>query len=197
MQRGKDAAEGVQARRVVAQRWPKNLRPRGIEIEVKDARQGNADRVVGGAVDIGTPIAKTGNGAMDEPGIRAREDVSVKPEPIHDARPKILDQDVGCGHKFEEACAAAALGEVDLNAGLVLIVGNEVRAVIAARGLAERIAADGMFHLGDIRAQLPKHHRGQGRRDHGTEVQHLETVQRKALRRHGLAASCFAGVCRA
>ena len=68
---------------------------------------------------------------------------------------------------------------------------------MAACGLAEWVAARGMLDLGDLGAKLSKQHRRQRRSDHCAEIQHLESVQRQVVQRHGLAGSDFAEACRA
>jgi len=90
---------------------------------------------------------------MDQPGVCGCEGVIPQSKLLHDAGPVILEQHVGTGDELEQDRSALVRAQVELNAALAAVVGDEIRAVLLAAEGPERIAALRMLDLDHLRAE--------------------------------------------
>ena len=148
-----------------------------VELETRDAAQRHRDVVVGRPRAVGPRCAKSRDRAVDQPGIRGREDVISQSKLLHDAGPVILEQHVGAGDELEQDRSALVRAQVELNAALAAIVGDEIRTVLLAAKGPERIAALRMLDLDHLRAEVGQHHARKRSRDHGAQLDHAHALE--------------------
>ena len=81
---------------------------------------------------------------MIEARVSSREPLVTEPEPVHDARPEVLDQHVGVRGEVADEVGAARGGQVDADASL---------AGVHLREHASPSVRDDAEQVGDIRAR--------------------------------------------
>src|SRR5581483_4363575 len=117
---------------------------------------------------VGAVGAEACDGAVDQPRVGLLQHVAAERKAVHDASTVVLDQDIGAAEKLEQNVTPGGIAQVELDAALAAIVGDEMRAVEPAAKAAERIAALRMLDLD---------HLGERRRDHGAELHHAHALQ--------------------
>ena len=95
--------------------------------------------------------------AVDDLGVNLADRVVVEPQFLDHAGAEVLDQDVEAGRELEQQVAAFFGAEVDRDAALVAVPGDEVLGVLDGAALpgeaAAGIAHSGPLHLDHVCAQ--------------------------------------------
>ena len=172
-----DAVAREHAGGVVGDGRPARLRMLRVELQAEDAAQRHRHIIVGRPLAVGPGFAEPGDRAMDQPGIGGLERLLPQSELGHDAGPIILEQDVGAGEELEQDGTARLRAQVELDAALAAVVGDEIRAVLPAAEIAERIAALRMLDLDHVGAEIGEHHAGERRRDHRAQLDHVHALE--------------------
>ena len=99
------------------------------------------EQVLAGPPDVRAVLAVADAGAVHEPRVPLRERLVAQPEPLHDARPEVLDDDVGLVDQAKRDVDAVGRLEVEDDAALVPVVRDERDAHPADVGVLQRVAA--------------------------------------------------------
>lgn len=153
---GEDADDEVQrAARVVPEQVG---RDGGRLVRLPDhgegAGEGDVGDVVPGPLGQRTVLAPACHPPVDEAWIARQAGVGADPQPLRDARPVALDQDVGASGQVQDRVRAALGLEVDEDGALVA-VGEVVGRIDAEPGAAGPVDP---HHVG---AQIGQEHRGE------------------------------------
>src|SRR5207253_9496527 len=89
----------------------------------------------------------------------------------------VLDQDIRPPQQLVEYRATRGIAQIELHAALAAVVGDKMRAVLAAAEAAERIAALRVLDLDHFRAEVGQHHAGKRSGDHGAELEHAHASE--------------------
>ena len=121
------------------------------------------ERIVDGLLRIGADFAEARHRNVDDPRRHGADRVLADPEPLDDAGPEILHEDVGPGGDAQQRRASRVGLQVEHHRALVAIVVQERGAHAAAPvGRAARvIAAARRLDLDDVGALVAEHHRRQ------------------------------------
>ena len=142
---------------------------------------------------MGPGMAETGAGGVDQGRVAVLEVVPAVAELLHRAGAEILSHHVGTGQQRLEDGAVAIVLEVERNALLAAVDGDEIGglAVDERAVFAGVVAAAGRFHLDDAGAELGKDHRAVRSRQHTGEVDDGDAAERPLdlLGRHGQSGS--------
>jgi hypothetical protein len=114
---------------------------------------------------------------VDDAPIDGADLLDREAELVHHAGAVVLDEHVGAAEQPAERLLALSRLEIERDAALAVVVGDEVRAIGAAAGGAERIAAVGMLDLDHRGAELAEQHARIGRGDHGAELDDGHSVE--------------------
>jgi hypothetical protein len=114
---------------------------------------------------------------MNQPGVRGREDILAQSKLLHDAGPVILEQHIGAGDELEQDRSAGVRAQVELDAALAAVVGDEIRTVLLAAKGPERIAALRMLDLDHVGAEVGQHHARERSRDHGAQLDDAHALE--------------------
>ena len=134
VQRAEDAVGGIEAGDVVGQRRPAGLRRLRIDELAQHAAERLRHRVIGGPVGVGAVAPEAGDRSVDEPRVRVAEHFVGKAQPVEHAVAEIVDQHVGLLDQIEQDLLAARRAQIEREAALVAVVGDEMAAVVARRG---------------------------------------------------------------
>jgi hypothetical protein len=138
---------------------------------------GEIGDVVAGPVLHRPVLAEARHATIDEAWIDAMRDIGTEAQPLHDARPETLDEDIRRLRHLEQKLDPFRPLEVQL---------DDVPAVpveVVAPRLAEQIrAAAQPFDAQDLCAHLGQHQPGQRHRAEPGHFDHLEPRQRAAWR---------------
>ena len=156
---------------------PLDFGMRGVQLDARDAAQRDRDIVVGRPRAVGPVAPKPVIEQWISRGLVAARTSSPSPSRAMMPGPEVLEQDIGARDELEQDRAAFILAQVELDAALAAVVGDEIGAVLPAAEIAERIAAIRMLDLENVRAQVRQHHAGQRRRDHGAELDHAHALE--------------------
>src|SRR5258706_11619554 len=122
-----------------------------------DAAHALQDDVVAGPVGLGTLLAEAGDRAVDEPRIAGEDVIVPEAQSRHQAGPEVLDKYVGLLNEPPERLAPAVALEVERDAALIAITGQEVGAFPALKRrppVTAVVAGARLLHLDDVRAQV-------------------------------------------
>src|SRR3981189_267311 len=131
-----------------------------------------------------TPLSDCATAPEDgraRPGVGVARDPVAKAEAIEHAVTEIVDQHVGLPHELQDNLLALRRAQVEREAALVAVIGNEMAAVASAAEAAERIAAVAVLDLGHRGAEVGEQHPGKRAGDHGGELDDPDALER----RHG------------
>src|SRR5262249_59573379 len=106
-----------------------------------------------------------------------REDIIAQSKLFHDAGPVILEQHVGAGDELEQDRSAGVRPQVELNAALAAVVGDEIRTVLLPAKGPEGIAALRMLDLDHVGAEVGQDHAPERSRDYGAELDHAHALE--------------------
>jgi hypothetical protein len=126
-------------------------------------------------------------GARHEPVVGRAQRVEADPERRQQARPKVLDHDVGLDREAAHPDDAFVGVQIEDDGALVAVECQEVRGVVASewRSPLARIVADvGAFDLDDVGAEIAKHHRAQRSREDARQIDDAKAVERQCVLRH-------------
>src|SRR4029077_19156165 len=89
-----------------------------VRARIERQQAGGTDivEIVPGFLGARTGLAVAGDRAVDDAGIERRYSLIPPTEPLHDTRPKLLDQDVGARQQRCEALAIALGFEIERQA---------------------------------------------------------------------------------
>ncbi|MBI2319302.1 MAG: hypothetical protein HYU75_20470 [Betaproteobacteria bacterium] len=134
--------------------------------------------VVGGLIGIRTVGAEAGDGTVDEARIELAHRLVRDPETAGHAGAEVFHQDIGGLDQFVERRAFAARLQVEDDAALAVVVGQEHLARLSLFGPgAERVAVGGRFHLDHIGPHFGEQRSGIRAGDVLTEIEHPQACQ--------------------
>ena len=117
---------------------------------------------------------------IDQPRVDLTQPLPGEPEPIDDAWPEVLDEDVDAGHQIGEDLLALVALHVEGDAALIAVEHREVQAVgtrDVAKLTAGDVAASRRLQLDDVRAEPGEQLRGRGTRLDMRHVEDANAVQ--------------------
>jgi hypothetical protein len=128
----------------------------------------------------GAGLAIAGDRAIDDVGPDGADVVIAEAEPGHDARPELLDDDVGALDQRAQPRARGLVLQVQRHAFLATVEHGEIGAVGAPfRAVGPHLlAAAGALDLDDLRAGLGKEQSRHRPRQERAEVEHGDARQR-------------------
>src|SRR5690606_6777168 len=105
------------------------------------------DEVVAGSLRVRPVGPEAGDAGVDDRWSDLAQRLVVDPQPGGDAGPVVLDDDVGLGDEVEEVLLVGGVTQVEDDAALVAVEGEEGRSVVAlarpAPGVPRLVAAAG------------------------------------------------------
>jgi hypothetical protein len=182
-QRGQDRAVGVEGRDHVDQ-CDADLHRSAITLagDRHQAREALHDGVVARPLAIGTGRPETGDRAVDEARVDAPERVPAEREIVHGPRLEVLDHHVPAAREIQEQCLALWVLEVERDAALPAVHGEEVRRLPVRRAGRRPLAAVvstvrmlDLDHLGPVVAEDLGRERS---RDDAREVDDPQLLER-------------------
>jgi hypothetical protein len=192
-----DAVEGKERAADVGERHS-GLRRRtaGVAGDAHDAAHRLRDQVEAGPFRPGPGLAEARDAGINEARVAGAERRVVDPEARRDARPIVLDDDVGAGGEPAEELETGGALQVQRDRALVAVHVDEAEAVVAlqleAHRLARLVAAVRRFDLDHVGAHVAEQHAAEGPGHHLAEVENAEPAEREGRRllaRCGLAGS--------
>ncbi len=152
----------------------------GAAAVAERARQGQVVDVVAGAVAQGAGLAIAGQGTIDDGRVDRSQRLVANAQPVHDARPELLDDDVVAGgHQPAHGGVGLRLFQVEGHGALVAVEdampGGGV--TIEGRQKADHVRPRGRLDADDIRAQVGQDHRGVGAGQERGEVEDFEGAE--------------------
>jgi len=128
------------------------------------------------------PVLSVGrDGADDDPLVQRPELRVGQAEPLHDARPEVLPDDVRLPHEIVEHLAAAVARQIERERLLVTVDRQEVRRLAVGQERRphdpHRVAAVGVLDLDDLGAQVGEQHRAVRAGQHPGKVQHANAFE--------------------
>ncbi len=170
-----DAGDNIADRIAHARRRP--IRPAG---DGHDTAHRLDDVIVGGAMGQRPVLAETGNADIDQARIERFHAFEIDAQTRRDARPEILDKNIGLLDQSEQQFAALIRFQIERDALLAAIDQHEIAALAAdMRGKGAGIVAMiGNFDLGHRCTEIAQHGRAQRPRKHARQIQHLYSIQR-------------------
>src|SRR5262249_24261340 len=113
-----------------------------------------------------------GDGTVDDGGMELVHRQVVEPEPLHDARPELLDDDIRAFHQGMQPDPLSGVFQVNGDAAFPTIEQREARAVAPPFGrTAAHLLATWRLNLDNLRAGLSQQQRRQRPREQGREVE--------------------------
>src|SRR5215831_4078988 len=129
------------------------------------------------AFDTGLPISR--DRTVDDRGIELGHRRIVEPEPRHDARPKLLDDDIRAFDQGLQPGPFSSVFEVDGDAALAAIEQRKASAVVPPfGGTAAHLLTARRLDLDHLRARLGQQQRRQRPRQQGREVEDEQPFKR-------------------
>ena len=148
----------------------------GSSCRLQYPAQRHRDIVVGRPRTVGPGLAEAGDRAMDQPGVGGLEDVLSQSELGHDRRAGSSPAARRRARELEQDRSSRVGAQVELDAALAAIVGDEVRAVLPAAEAAERIALR-RLDLDDLGAEIGQHQARERRRDHRAQLDDAHALE--------------------
>ena len=158
---------------------------------------GLRDDVIGRPVHIGAfaaaRITEAADRGIDEGRIQFCQFLVAKSQPLHDARPEILDQHMGGAHEIADLGLRLLGLEVEDDAFLAAVQAHEIARPVALLviGAPRAVAAAGVtlgaFDLDDLGTVVGEHHGAIGAGQHAAEIQHADAGEDAARRLSHLA----------
>ena len=137
------------------------------------------DQVERGAIAIGAVLTKTGDGTVDDAGVTLLRFFVTEAEAVQGADAEVLQHNIRFFNQLEKERLAFWLFQIDDDAALVAVDGDEVR-IIRPRHRrtpgARKVACTGWFELDHVGAVVGEHGRavrageGVGKVDNGDVV---------------------------
>jgi len=192
---GHDADERPHARREVEHR---RRQPRGRRVRVAgEAHQpGNRlhERVVTRHRGPERPVAEGGHAAQHDAGTVRAQVREAKLELSRQAGRKALDNDVGGLGELQQCGAPFWRANVEQHAAFVAIDREEHRRLVPPEGRqsARVVAVRRTLDFDDVCAHIAQHHRGEGCRDIGAQIEHPQAAVGVA-QTHAQRASVMSG----
>ena len=154
-------------------------RPAGLPEQRQRADDAHVVQVVTGHHAVGTVLAVTGDGAVDESRVKLAQRLETQAQTVHYAGAKALHQHVGGGGQFAEDALALLALEVEGKAALVAVAQQEDARIRLAHGrkVALVVAAARLLHLEHFCTQVAQHLGAQRRWQQPTGVQNAQTLQ--------------------
>ena len=113
-------------------------------------------------------------------GLASAERFVGETQPVEHAVAEIVDQHVGLLDQVEQDRLAARGAQIEREAALVAVVGDEMAAIEAAAKIAERIAAFRILDLDHRGAEIGQQHAGERPGDHGGQFDDPYAVEHAA-----------------
>ena len=131
------------------------------------------ERLVAGVLRLGAASAEGGDRGVDEPRVDRRDVGVAEPEPLHVPGLEVLHQHVGGHREVAHDRGARRVLEVDGDALLVGVEGEERRAhaVLVGRPLTAFVPAE-VLHLDDLGPEEGEQHRAVRSGEHPGAVEH-------------------------
>src|SRR6266702_3957275 len=165
----------------VAQRNPKFGRwPVRLAVDAERPGQGLHDDVEGGAVAQRAVHAEPRDRAIDQPRVEGGQCFVSQPQSIHDARAVVFNENVAPGCELLDQRHAGRGFQIDDDALLAAVYAQE----IVTLSLTERRKGTGLvtrswgLDLEHLRAQIGQGERGCRSRQHASEVENTNSLQR-------------------
>jgi len=143
------------------------------------------DLVVAGSAALGPVMAEATDRQDHQGRVELVQPLDREPEPVHDARPEVLDQHVTLGGQPSQGGHPVLALEVEGDRLLVAVAGQEVRRDRVFLGPDERgspaagvIATAGALDLDDARTHVAQHHGGVRAGQGSRQVDDDDVVQR-------------------
>ena len=132
----------------------------GVAIQPHQPGYGLQQQVLPRLVDPGSLVSVAGDFAKDDARVDVADGGVVQAQARHDARTKVLHDDIGSGNQRLDARQIGGVFQVGGKALLVAVDGMEERAFavqfqLGDIQLAAEVAAVGTLDLDDARAQIP------------------------------------------
>jgi hypothetical protein len=153
----------------------------GLARHAHDAAHALRDDVEAAFLPVGAGLAEAGNRRIDDARVDFLDRLVVDAELFGDARPEILDDDVGRGGELHEYFLALRLLHVERDALLVAIEHRKAIALVVDLGLeaARAVAFGKSFDLGHVGAHVREHQRAVRSGHDGGEIEHLHAFKWK------------------
>ena len=138
-------------------------------------------------VAVGAGGSETRNGTIDEAGFEPGEFFVTQPQPVHHAGPEVFHHDVGLLQQPQKYLPSSFLPQVQAEAALVPIQGQETGRPFARKGrphLAGVVPAVWFFNLDDVRPQVRQQHGANRSRHYLGQVENDYPLQGKLVRFH-------------
>ncbi len=183
VQRRQDGAHRIGAAGIVGDEDSAIVRPRaallvgGMRHVV--AGRGMDHRRIGGTARRRPGLAVTRDAAVDEPGIDLGQLGIVEAQPLHHARPVVLDDDVDDRDQLPDGGDRLGLLEIEHDRALpgIELAEHRAGAVALHRPAAHQVAL-GRFDLDDLGAHVGHQAAAMRAGNGGREVEHANAVQR-------------------
>jgi hypothetical protein len=140
--------------------------------------------VIARALGVGSVLAKTGDGAINQARILVLQALKIQPITLEPAHLEVLHQDVGLCRHLANQRLAFGLGHVDGDGALVAVASGEVGGVggvVAVRVLKEGrapvagvVPRTGALDLDHIGPQVGQHLGAPGAGEYAREVEDFE-----------------------
>ncbi len=109
--------------------------PPGVPVMLMTPGHRLGDQVVPGPVGVRAGLAEAGDAGVDQPRVEPGEGLVVDAEPLRHARAEVLHHDVGRPHQPVERRQVLGRLQVEADAALVPVQGEEGAAVLAVDGI--------------------------------------------------------------
>ena len=129
------------------------------------------DGVEAGQRSKGAGRAVAGDRHVHQPRVQARQVIPADPEPVHDTRAEVLDDDVGAADEVEEYLVARCALQVEHQRALAAVPADEAEELEAERIAARRLDLD------DVGTQLGEQQRTERTRDEIAEVEDTDPLE--------------------
>src|SRR5207249_4238958 len=166
---GGERTEGARAVVVVGD----HVQHRGVvpALRRREAGPRLEDGVEAGQRSEGPGRAVAGDRHVHQPRVQARQVIPADPEPVHDTRAEVLDDDVGAADEVEEYLAARCALQVEYQRALAAVPADEAEELEPERIAARRLDLD------DVGAELGEQQRTERTRDEIAEVEDTDPLE--------------------
>src|SRR5262249_47569847 len=142
-----------------------------------------------GAVFVGAGLAVAGGGDVEEPRVERGRRLVAEPEPLHDAGPEVLDEDVGARDQLPGDGLAVGVLEVDGQAPLVPVGRHEedadpVLVEVAARPVPLPECPARRLDLDDVGAEVGEERVARGAEQELGEAEEADALEGRQRRGH-------------
>ena len=153
--------------------------PIGLSGQVHQAAVGLDNQVVSGHVGHGSGAPVTGDGAIDNIRVDGGHGVVAQPHAVQGAGPETLHHHVGLGRQPQNDVNPFLLLQVEAQAALVAVEGQELGALAVPEGgpRAGLVPQVGLLDLDDFRAHVPHHHGAERSRQSTGQVNNFDAFQ--------------------